>query len=79
MCKTLGIAPQKTAFLADDIPDLGAYRALGLKVAVADACPEIKEAADWILETPGGQGAARELCEIILKARGDWQAMLEKR
>ena len=34
---------------------------------------EVKEAADWILKTPGGYGAAREICETILRARGDWQ------
>ena len=79
MCTDLGIAPEQTAFVGDDIPDMGAYRAVGLKVAVGNACPELKEAADWVLTTAGGQGAAREICEAILKAKGQWQAMLERR
>jgi len=79
MCKDLGISPENTAFVGDDIPDMPAFRAVSLKVAVGDASPELKDAADWILETAGGQGAAREICETILKARGDWQAMLERK
>ena len=66
-------------FPGDDIPDMPAFRAVGLKVAVGNSSPELKEAADWILQTAGGQGAAREICETILKARGDWQAMLERK
>jgi len=77
MCKNLGISPEKTAFVGDDIPDLAAFRAVGLKISVNDASAELKDAADWILETPGGAGVAREICETILKARGDWQRMLK--
>ena len=73
MCEARNIAPENTAFVGDDIPDLVAFRAVGLKVAVNDATDEVKEAADWILKTPGGYGAAREICEPILRARGDWQ------
>ncbi len=76
LCQELNIDPNHTAFVGDDIPDLPAFKALGLKVAVGNACQELKEEADWILETPGGQGAAREICEAILKARGDWQSLL---
>ena len=77
MCESLDIAPSRTAFVGDDIPDLEAFKAVGLKVAVNNACPELQDAADWILQTPGGYGAAREVCETILKARGDWQRMLQ--
>jgi YrbI family 3-deoxy-D-manno-octulosonate 8-phosphate phosphatase len=77
MCEALDIAPENTAFVGDDIPDLAAFRALGLGVAVNDAADEVKEAADWILQTRGGYGAAREICEAILRARGDWQTSAE--
>ena len=77
MCSEIGISPQRTAFIGDDIPDLEAFRAVGLKVAVNDACEELQEAADWILTTRGGHGVAREVCETILKARGDWSRMLQ--
>ncbi len=79
LCEELSIEPEKTAFVGDDIPDLPAFRAVGLKVAVGNASEEVKQAADWILQSDGGQGAAREICETILRARGDWQAMLERK
>lgn len=77
MCEELGISPEHTAFVGDDLPDLGAFRAVGLKIAVNDAVPELVDAADWVLNTPGGFGVAREICEAVLKARGDWQRLLK--
>lgn len=64
------IVPQEMAFLGDDIIDLSAWRAVGLGVVVPDALPELRAAADLILETPGGQGAIRELVHRILQAQG---------
>ena len=43
---------------------------VGLPIAVADARPEVKKHADWVTEDRGGQGAAREVCELIMKAQG---------
>jgi len=58
------------AFIGDDIIDLYAIQAVGLGVAVADAAPEVKAAADMVLETPGGAGVVRELVHRILRAQG---------
>ena len=77
ICKEMGVEPQHCAFIGDDLPDLAAYSQVGLRIAVADAAPEIIETADWILEARGGHGAAREVCETILKVRGDWEAWVE--
>ncbi len=76
VCDQLGVSPERCAFVGDDLPDLGGFRAVGVKVAVADAAPEMLEAADLILRTAGGHGAAREICETILKARGLWQELV---
>jgi len=78
LCDELAIDPRRVAFVGDDLPDLRAFAACGLKIAVADAAPEVVEAADWLLQTPGGGGAVREVCETLLKARGDWQKTLAR-
>ncbi len=77
ICGEMGVAPEHCAFVGDDLPDLPAFSQVGLRIAVANAAPEVHEAADWILEASGGHGAAREVCETILKARGDWDAWVE--
>lgn len=72
MCQELRIAPERCAYVGDDIPDLAAFSVVGLRVAVADAAAEVRDAAHWITEAKGGKGAVREVGEAILKARGDW-------
>jgi len=58
--------------IGDDLLDLGMFAESGLTIAVADAVREIRERADLITENPGGAGAVRELCEILLKSQGKW-------
>ena len=76
MLATAGAAPEETAAVGDDLPDLPMIRLAGLGVAVADAAPEALAAADWITDSPGGRGAVREVIELILKARGMWRDLL---
>lgn len=64
-----GIDAKATAYLGDDVIDLPALRLAGLPVAVADAHPTVRTAARWITTLPGGRGAARELCDLIINAR----------
>ena len=73
-----GIAWEETAFVGDDLPDLPLLRRAALPIAVANAVPEIKEAAHVVTERAGGQGAAREVAELILDARGQWQPLVKK-
>jgi YrbI family 3-deoxy-D-manno-octulosonate 8-phosphate phosphatase len=58
--------------VGDDLPDIPMFRHAGLRVAVSDAAPEVKEAADWVTRLRGGEGAVREVCELILKSQGKW-------
>jgi N-acylneuraminate cytidylyltransferase len=60
----------EVAYIGNDANDLEALRAAGLAVVVADARPEALAEADLVLKKPGGQGAVRELCDLIL-ARND--------
>jgi 3-deoxy-D-manno-octulosonate 8-phosphate phosphatase (KDO 8-P phosphatase) len=73
-----GISPDDVAFLGDDFPDMGVLRVVGLPVAVANAVPEVKAVAKLVLSRGGGHGAAREFCELLLKARGEWERTCER-
>ena len=56
----------ETVFVGNDVNDLPAFREAGWAVAVSDAHPDVRRAADWVLSKPGGHGAVRELCDLIL-------------
>lgn len=72
----LDIPPHEIAYIGDDLPDLPAIRYVGLGVAVADATPDVRDAALWITKAAGGHGAVRELIETILKVQGHWGQLL---
>lgn len=54
-------------YIGNDLNDLPCFEIAGWSVAVADAYPEVLRAADFVLTRPGGYGAVRELCELVLK------------
>ena len=62
------------AFVADDFPDMPILRKVGLPVAVGNAAPEVRQVAKLQLTREGGRGAVREFAELLLKARGEWDA-----
>ena len=64
---------EEVAYVGDDLPDLPLLERAGLAVAVADAMPEVKRAAHYITTIGGGQGAIREVVELILKSQGKWK------
>jgi 3-deoxy-D-manno-octulosonate 8-phosphate phosphatase (KDO 8-P phosphatase) len=65
----LKLDPLTCACIVDDTPDLPLMSAVGFAAAVADAHPDVRSAAHWISAAPGGRGAVRELCDIIVGAR----------
>lgn len=71
------IGLDEVAFVGDDLPDLGVLRLVGLPVAVANASPEARRASVVHLTRNGGDGAVREFCELLLRARGDWDMQVE--
>ena len=73
-----GLAAANMAFMGDDLPDLPLMRCVGLSIAVADAHDWVRDYSDWITSAPGGRGAVREVCDAILKARGDWENLMEQ-
>jgi 3-deoxy-D-manno-octulosonate 8-phosphate phosphatase (KDO 8-P phosphatase) len=73
-----GLAPHQVCAMGDDLPDLPLLRNAGLGVAVADACPELRSAAHYVTGKPGGQGAVREVVELLLAGQGQWQPLLDR-
>jgi 3-deoxy-D-manno-octulosonate 8-phosphate phosphatase (KDO 8-P phosphatase) len=73
-----GLSWDQTAFIGDDLPDLGCVMRCGVGVAVADACPEVQDAARLITGLPGGKGAVREVVERLLRARGQWESIVAR-
>jgi 3-deoxy-D-manno-octulosonate 8-phosphate phosphatase (KDO 8-P phosphatase) len=69
-----GLTPGECAFVGDDFPDLALLRIVGLPVAVGNAVPEIVRECRVHLDAAGGGGAVREFCELLLKARGEWES-----
>lgn len=72
-----GIKYANMAFAGDDIIDLPAIKKVGVSFCVADANETIKEHCDFVTTLNGGYGAVREICEMILKAKGLWEGILE--
>lgn len=74
----LHLLPEQAAFIGDDLPDLAPMRIAGLAVAVANAHPWIAEQAHWQTSRSGGDGAAREVCDLIIEAQGKSDAERER-
>ena len=66
----LGLTAEQVAYVGDDLIDLPVMTQVGLAIAVQDADPFVKQHAHWQTPSPGGRGAARDVCELILEARG---------
>ena len=73
----LGLKRQQVCYLGDDLPDLPVVRAVGLGVAVADACAELRQAAHYVTSGGRGGGAVRETIELILKAQHRWDDVIQ--
>ena len=66
----LSLKAEQAACVGDDLPDLPLLKAAGLGIAVANALPEVKAAAQHVTTARGGRGAVREVCDLILTAQG---------
>jgi 3-deoxy-D-manno-octulosonate 8-phosphate phosphatase (KDO 8-P phosphatase) len=68
-CKELGISPDDTMFVGNDINDIPAFNVVGMPVAVADAYPETYPHILYRTSRLGGYGAVREICDLIYNAK----------
>jgi 3-deoxy-D-manno-octulosonate 8-phosphate phosphatase (KDO 8-P phosphatase) len=78
MLDRFGIDASEAAFVGDDLPDLSVLRVVALPVAVANAVPEVRAACQLTLTRHGGHGAVREFTEMLLRARGEWDDLVEE-
>jgi len=77
LLKETGLDAQQICFAGDDWIDLPVLLRAGLAVSVADAEDHVKDRAHWITQRNGGDGAVREICNLILKAQDKEQAILD--
>jgi 3-deoxy-D-manno-octulosonate 8-phosphate phosphatase (KDO 8-P phosphatase) len=75
--KKYRVKQDEICFVGDDLVDLSLMHSIGLPVATANACPEIKKAAIYVTDCLGGRGAVREVSELILKSQGKWKDVLK--
>ncbi|MHB1675677.1 MAG: KdsC family phosphatase [Acidobacteriaceae bacterium] len=73
-----GVTADEVAYLGDDLPDMPVSKLAGLAVAVANAAPELKAICHYVTRAKGGEGAAREVVELVLKAQGRWEEAVPK-
>ena len=66
------------AYMGDDLLDLPVLARVGLSAAPSDAAAEVRARVDWVSPSPGGRGAVRELIEMVLRAQGRWEAIVEQ-
>ncbi len=71
-----GVSADRVAYIGDDVNDLPVLRRTGLSACPADAVPEVRAAVDHVCAAPGGRGAVRELCELVLRAKGLWASAI---
>lgn len=75
---TLDLADEQIAYVGDDVVDLPVMTKVGLAVAVQNAHALTRQHAHWVTSSPGGRGAAREVCEMLMDAQGTLQPALER-
>lgn len=75
--KDTEILPEEMAFMGDDLPDIPLLKLVGLPIAVANAHEMVKKNASIVTDKSGGDGAVREICEAILKAKGYWGKIID--
>jgi len=76
LIKKLGLSSEQVAFVGDDVVDLPIMLRVGLGITVPNGHELVKKHAHWITTQPAGAGAAREICELIMKAQGNYETKM---
>jgi 3-deoxy-D-manno-octulosonate 8-phosphate phosphatase (KDO 8-P phosphatase) len=77
LLRKLGLADAECAFMGDDLPDIPVLRRCGLALSVPNAVKIVREQAHHVTENAGGHGAAREACELLMRAQGTLETQLK--
>ena len=78
LTRRLGLADGEVAYVGDDLLDLPVLRRVGFAVAPADARPEVRRAVHHVTAAAGGCGVVREVVELLLRARGAWDGVVDR-
>lgn len=76
ICAELGFSMTQVAHVGDDLNDLPIFAAIGLRLTVADAMPENQVLAHYVTDKNGGDGAVREICDMIRQAKTTTQSLI---
>ena len=76
LCRELQLEPDQIAHVGDDLLDVPVLRRVGLAVGVSDSHPCILPYLHWLTPRPGGAGAARDVCDLVMKAQGTLDRIL---
>lgn len=78
MLAQAGLRPEETAYMGDDLVDLPVMRRCGLACTVPDAPAEVLAHSHYVARAGAGRGAAREVCELIMRGKGTWAGQLAR-
>lgn len=78
ICDDWGTEVGQVVAMGDDLVDVPMLRRAGWSAAPADADPRVRAVADHVCAAGGGRGAVREVCELVLRSRGDWDAIAQR-
>lgn len=78
LLEKLSLDADEVAYVGDDLVDLPVMIRCGLAIAVSDSHQRVIEQAHWVTENPGGRGAAREVCELIMAGQGTLESAIQK-
>lgn len=73
-----GLTDEQIAYVGDDVVDLPILRRVGFSATVADAIPDVSPFVDYVASRPGGSGAVREICDLLLRASGQWDELTKR-
>jgi 3-deoxy-D-manno-octulosonate 8-phosphate phosphatase (KDO 8-P phosphatase) len=73
-----GLSNEQIAYMGDDLLDLPVLKLAGLSGAPADACDDVRRRVHYVTQSAGGRGAVREFIELILRGRGQWDALVQR-
>ncbi len=73
--ETCALHDSQVAYVGDDLVDLPILRRVGFSATVADAHADVAPLVDYVTTRPGGRGAVREICDLLLKACGHWETL----
>jgi len=77
--RTFRLKDEEVCFIGDDLPDVEVLKRVGFAVSVPNGTPEAKQVAHYVTKNRGGEGAVREVIELIMKAQGVWPNHLPRK